>query len=367
MVLIWRKMSATFRIITPRVLGCLLCCLMLFVWSCASLKPGRDAEMSGGGVAVPLDDLDYIENPAPPLPEEEDVPEKSAQTVGSLQTEETGDDLSTATRVTRRRSLKKRIFLLPFANESDYTDRPYGEIVTRKLVERLERSGQTLILDEHLLHRFASDNGIDETELEDPIWIKRLHQAFSIHAVVSGSLVELNVAKAESSVSEDIEVGLAVARIRARLVDAATGTVIRTYSGRNPLYKSKEIGEFNRERSVLRAIDVGLEEISTGLLESLRFFDWWGRVIRTDGARVYIDAGQQSGLESNDVLDVYGPGQEIVNPVTGISLGWAPGALKGRVQVSGFFGVDGAYASPIEGDSFSSGDMVKISETLAQP
>ena len=323
--------------------------------------------MSGGGVTVPLDDLDYVESPAPPLPEEEAVSEKGTQTVGSLQTEGTGDDLSTGTRVSRRPSLKKRIFLLPFANESDYTDRPYGEIVTRNLVERLETSGRVLVLDNHLLDRFASDNGIEKSDLKDPIWIKRLHQAFSVHAVVTGSLVQLNVATTQSSVSEDIEVGLAVARIRAQLVDAATGTVIRTYSGRNPLYRSKEIGEFNRERSVLRAIDVGLEEISTGLLESLRFFDWWGRVIRVDGARVYIDAGQQSGLESNDILDVYGPGQEIVNPVTGISLGWAPGALKGRVQVSGFFGVDGAYASPVEGDSFSPGDMVKISKTPAHP
>ena len=360
-------MDHRFSMLTTRLLGCFLCCTILLLCSCASLKSGKDDDMSGGGVTVSLDDLDYVESPAPPLPDEKETPEESAQTVKSPQTEEIRADLSAAMRLTRTRSLRKRIFVLPFANGSDYTDRPYGEIVTRKLVERLETSGQVLVLDDHLLHRFASDNGIDENDLEDPVWIKRLYQAFSVHAVVSGALVQLNVATTQSSVSEEIEVGLAVARIRARLVDAATGNVIRTYTGRNPLYKSKEIGEFNRERAVLRAIDVGMEDISTGLLESLRFFDWWGRVIRIDGGRVYIDAGQQSGLVTNDVLDVYGPGQEIVNPATGISLGWAPGALKGRVQVSGFFGIDGAYASPIEGDTFSPRDMVKISETLARP
>ena len=359
-------MSTAFRIVMPRVLGCLFCCLMLCVSSCTSLKPGQDDEMAGGGVTVPLDDLEYVETPAPPLPEKETAGE-SAQTVEGVQTEETRTDLSAATSMTRRRSLRKRIFVLPFANGSNYADRPYGEIVTGKLVERLETSGRLLVLDNHLLDRFASDNGIEESDLKDPVWIKRLCQAFSVHAVVTGSLVQLNVATTQSSVSEDIEVGLAVARIRAQLVDAATGTVIRTYSGRNPLYKSKEIGEFNRERAVLRAIGVGIEDISTGLLESLRFFEWWGRVVRIDGGRVYIDAGQQSGLETHDVLDVYGPGQEIINPVTGTSLGYAPGLLKGQVQVSGFFGIDGAYATPMEGDNFSQGDMVKISETLALP
>ena len=109
--------------------------------------------MSGGGVTVSLDDLDYVESPAPPLPDEKETPEESAQTVKSPQTEEIRADLSAAMRLTRTRSLRKRIFVLPFANGSDYTDRPYGEIVTRKLVERLETSGQVLVLDDHLLHR----------------------------------------------------------------------------------------------------------------------------------------------------------------------------------------------------------------------
>ncbi len=180
--------------------------------------------------------------------------------------------------------------------------------------------------------------------------------------MVFGALSQLNVADTKSSVSRDIEVGLAIARIETRLVDASTGNTIRTYSGRNPLYKSKEIGEFSQERAILRAIDVGLEEIAPAVLDSLGFFDWSARVIRIEPDRVYIDAGQQSGLRAGDILDVYGPGEEIVNPITQISIGWAPGTLKGRIRVTGFFGIDGAYATPLEGDAFRPQDLVKVSQ-----
>jgi len=316
-----------------------------------------------GGVTVSLDDLDYVESPAPPIPEEEGAVEGPLQTADRPETTETEADLPTATRLSRTRFLRKRVFVLPFVNASDYKDPPYGDMVSQKLVDALEASGRVVVLDDHLLRRFVSENGIDGADLHKPFWITRLYEVFGVHAVVSGSLAELNVATTGSSVTEDIEVGLAIARIEARLIDASTGNVIRTYTGRNPLYKSKEIGEFNRERAILRAIDVGLEQISTGLLDSLRFFDWSARVIRTENGRVYIDAGRQSGLQTGDVLDVYGPGREIVNPVTHIPLGWAPGPLKGRIQVSGFFGIDSAYATPLEGNEFSARDMVKVSQT----
>jgi hypothetical protein len=235
-------------------------------------------------------------------------------------------------------------------------------MVSQRLVQALEKSDLVVVLDSGLLNRFTSENGMTLDDLLKPSSSQDLHRAFGVHVIVHGSLDQLNVATTESSVSQDIEVGLAVARIRAHLVDASTGTTIRTYTARNPLYKSKEIGEFNQERAILRAIDIGVEEVAEGLLDSLGFFDWFARVIRIEAERVYIDAGHESGLLPGDILDVYGPGEEIINPVTRISLGWAPGPLKGHIRVSGFFGTDSAYATPLDGNSFEAEDMVKISQ-----
>jgi len=347
-----------------RLLPFFVCFLIILVCSCSSSKSRKDDDVFVQGTTVSLDELEHTEGLALPLPEEEKPPSEAVSSSPLLdRARETGSAPLSAAVPARVRHLKKRVFVLRFENTSDYRDRPYGEIVTQKLIQSLEGSDQVVVLDGRLVEQFVSENGIARDDLLKPFWTKGLHRTFGVHAVVSGSLAQLNVAVTRSSVSQDIEVGLAIARIRARLVDASTGNTIRTYTGRNPLYKSKEIGEFNQERSILRAIDVGVEEIARGVLDSLRYFDWSARVIRIESGRVYIDAGQQSGLRTGDILSVYGPGQEIINPVTQLSLGWAPGPLKGRIEVSGFFGVDGAYATPLEGDDFRTEDVVKVSQT----
>ena len=343
----------------PRLI---LCFGLVALFSCSSLGSRKEDDVFDAGTTVSLDEMEYAEGLTPPLPEEEKPPSETVPSAGLPRTAAVtrGPALS-ASPPGRVRHLRKRVFVLPFANNSLYRDQPYGGIVARKLIHALEGRDEVVVLDGRLADRFASENGIARDDLSEPFWTRGLHRAYGVQAVVSGSLAELNVAATRSSLSRDIEVGLAIARIEARLVDAATGNTIRTYTGRNPLYKSKEIGEFNQERAILRAIDVSVDEIARGVLDSLNYLDWSARVIRIEPQRVYIDAGQQSGLRTGDILDVYGPGEEIINPVTQLSLGWAPGALKGRIQISGFFGVDGAYATPLEGDDFITRDVVRVS------
>ncbi len=340
-----------------------LCFVIVSLCSCSSLKSKKGEDVFVEGTTVSLDELEYAKGLNKPLPEEElPTPEKAPPEGQSRPAREREKATLSALVPGPVRQLRKRIFVLPFENRTNYLDQPYGEIVTQKLIQALEGSGQVVVLDVRLVDRFLSQEGIAPDDLLKPFWMKELHRAYGVHAVVSGSLSQLNVATTKSEVSRDIEVGLAIARIDARLVDASTGNTIRAYSARNPLYKSKEVGEFGQERAILRAIDIGVEEIAPEVSDSLMFFEWSARVIRIDSGRVYIDAGQQSGLRPGDILDVYGPGEEIINPVTHLSLGWAPGTLKGRIQVAGFFGIDGAYATPLEGNEFRPQDVVKVSQ-----
>ncbi|MBW2122424.1 MAG: hypothetical protein JRH07_11325 [Deltaproteobacteria bacterium] len=347
-----------------RLLLILLCPVIVSLPACSSLKSRKDDDGFVEGATVSLDELEYTKGLNPPRPEREKPPSPSLLP-GSLPQAGLGAKTPrlTVSAPGPVRHLKNRVLVLPFENNSDYLDQPYGQIVTRKLVQALEGSDRVLVLDTRLAARFASEKGITQDDLSKPIWAKALYRTLGVHALVSGSLAALNVASTTTFVSREIKVGLAVASIKARLVDASTGNTIRTYAVRNPLYKSKEIGEFNRERAILRAIDIGVDQIARGISDSLEFFDWSARVVRIEPGRVYIDSGQQSGLRRGDILDVYGPGEEIVNPLTRISLGWAPGPLKGRIRVSGFFGIDGAYGTPLEGNDFRTEDLVKLSES----
>jgi curli biogenesis system outer membrane secretion channel CsgG len=48
---------------------------------------------------------------------------------------------------------------------------------------------------------------------------------------------------------------------------------------------------------------------------------WQARVVTVRAGQVYVNVGQDSGLQVGDVLEVFRPGEELVDPETGIKLG----------------------------------------------
>ena len=49
--------------------------------------------------------------------------------------------------------------------------------------------------------------------------------------------------------------------------------------------------------------------------------EWEGRIIKASANEVYINAGTNSGIKAGDSFIVYRPGEELIDPQTGISLG----------------------------------------------
>ena len=94
----------------------------------------------------------------------------------------------------------------------------------------------------------------------------------------------------------------------------------------------------------------------------VRATEWSCRIIKADDGYVYLNAGRLTGLRPGDKLVVYARGKEFVDPVTGRSLGFAPGELKGYIVVETLFGTDAAKAKVVEGHGFKAGDIVKMFE-----
>jgi hypothetical protein len=88
--------------------------------------------------------------------------------------------------------------------------------------------------------------------------------------------------------------------------------------------------------------------------------EWTGRIAKVNGRTVYLNAGQKTGLQVGQVLLVQELGEEIIDPQTKVSLGRAPGNIKGEVMVTGFFGKDGSVATVTTGTGFKNNDLVKL-------
>jgi hypothetical protein len=134
---------------------------------------------------------------------------------------------------------------------------------------------------------------------------------------------------------------------------------LKSFIGRSPIFGTKEAGEYSRSKAVLKAIDFSLDEILEGLLRQLDLLDWTTTIAKIEGDYLYINAGKLSGLRIGDALEIFEPGREIIHPITKFSLGWTTGQLKGTIKVTELFGVDAAIGKVVQGNGFSSNDVVK--------
>lgn len=92
----------------------------------------------------------------------------------------------------------------------------------------------------------------------------------------------------------------------------------------------------------------------------IRGTEWSCRVVKVEGDKVYLNAGRLTGLQIGDKLRITGKGNEIVDPITGRSLGFAQGEAKGEMVVEELISTDAAVARLTPNSKTQEGDTAKI-------
>jgi hypothetical protein len=255
--------------------------------------------------------------------------------------------------------LRKKVAILDFENQTTYKEEKIGEAVAKRLSDKLEATQRVVVLDKSVVSEMLNREGFKFESLSEPSVVKRAHQSLGIQAFALGNVTDVSLLASKASETSDEEVAFATTKLEIRLIDASTGNPLKTFIGRSPIFGTKETGENCRGKAVLKAIDVGLDDILEGFLRQLDLLDWSTTVAKIDGENIYLNAGKLSGVRIGDTLEVYEPGREIFHPNTNLSLGWTTGRLKGAVRVTNLFGVDAAVGKVVEGSGFSSNDVVK--------
>jgi hypothetical protein len=102
------------------------------------------------------------------------------------------------------------------------------------------------------------------------------------------------------------------------------------------------------------ALSAVLQKLALDVRETALLVPWYGKVVSVDDARVYINAGKESGIAIGRVLNVYHAGKIVGK------LGFAPGLRMGLLEITGFVGTDGAFGIVKQGAKAQSGDLVGI-------
>ena len=248
--------------------------------------------------------------------------------------------------------MKRRVVVLPFSDQTNYKDEHLDDLATQRVVKRLESTGTIICVDPHTLDLTGDLSGSDAMRV--------LNNTYSIQAVIRGAISDVYVSSSRVEGKGEGEISTAMSKITLDVYSTETGRILRQLSGRNPIGLTLGRGDNSTETVKVRAIDLSIEMISDDLLKALLSIDWHARVANIDHDKVFVDAGRLSGLQKGDVLEVYAPGEEIVDKGTNRPMGMTRGAYKGELEVSEVFGIDASWALAKKVGDFTPSDLVYL-------
>lgn len=255
--------------------------------------------------------------------------------------------------------MKRRVIVLPINDKTNYRQEHLGELATKRLISRLENTGAIICVDPNSVNM--------KGDLLSPRNMKVLNELHGVQAVLNSSLSDVFTSTSKIEGKDDRETSFAVSRMAVDIYNTDTGSVMRQLSGRNPVFLSREKGDLSSEKAKIKAIDLSIEIIADDMLKAILALDWHGRIASIDNEKIYLNAGRLSGLEKGGVVEVYSPGDQIIDPKTNTSLGTPKGAYKGDLEVVELFGVDASWAKVKKGGSFSATDLVYLKSSWDGP
>ena len=248
--------------------------------------------------------------------------------------------------------MKRRVIVLPITDQTNYKAEGLGELATKRLISKLESTNAIICIDPGTTNIKGS--------LTDSQNMKVLNEVYGVQAVIKGALSDVFTSTSRIEGKDEKETAFAVSKMSLEVFNTETGTVLKQLSGRNPVFLSREKGDLSTEKAKIRAIDLSIEMISEDLLKTVLAIDWHARIASLENGKVYINAGRLSGLDKGAVLEVYAPGEQVVDTRTKMPLGKVKGSYKGELKVGELFGVDASWATSVSGGKFSATDLVYL-------
>lgn len=248
--------------------------------------------------------------------------------------------------------LKKKVVITYFDDRTTGGEEMFGDWVAEKLMKEVtRRTLQVLFTDYQMVKEFLEKKGFDLKDIETPKAIQLLNEVFGVHALVVGQLSGPYVFTTKTTKDQE-GTASAIIKIDMRLVDTFSGKTLKNLSASNPIIATKEKGSFSEEKAKVKAIDLTIADLGRSLARELDSIDWFCRIAKVEGEEVYINAGRLTGLKVGDVMEVFRPGGS-----------GERGEVKGKIQISAFFGIDASMGRLIQGKNPDVNDILKLAKS----
>jgi hypothetical protein len=198
---------------------------------------------------------------------------------------------------------------------------------------------------------------LGESGAVDPNTAAKVGKILGLNAIVTGSISQFGLKKeGKDFIISQSKQQIVECTVDIRVVDVETGQILLADSGKGVAEKhsGKILGMGNQskydetlEGEALRAAIVKFVE---NIIYQVNKKPWSCRVAAVREGSIYLNAGQESGLEVGQKLKVFYQGANIVDPTTGLVIGQEEKEI-GTLKIASFFGENGSIANVISGST----------------
>ncbi len=262
---------------------------------------------------------------------------------------------------------KRKIFILPFMNDTPLSGDSLGIFASDELLREVKNLGKSIVPDDlrtaSQSKDFYSGNKIRLSPLI------REGRKLGVGLIVIGKIKKVTYRKKGDSVGLLRQKrSIAAVDMEMRLFDCSEGKEVfldeksadSSSSQLNIFGGEEEETKSARIELVQQAIRNASRIFSQDLSRALDKINWIGRIAKISGSRIFVNAGRASGLNIGDILKVLTPGEDVYDPVTGAYMGKSSGQPKGTLEVADYFGIDGAVTVVHSGGGFVENDIVQL-------
>jgi curli biogenesis system outer membrane secretion channel CsgG len=272
--------------------------------------------------------------------------------------------------------VKKRIAVSGFENKSGWRgEANLGDGMAEMLVTALHNTGRFIVVEREALEDILGEQRLQEQGKLAGLTGPRVNRLIGAQTLIRGAVTEFESSKAAGGggiIVEGIGIGVggkvAHVGLDIRMYDTSTGEILQSHRAVGEAkttgmaiggvsgdvgfgvggFQKTPLGQATR-KAINSAVDFIVMEMED--------IPWQSSIIKVSGETVYITGGRDMNLSTGSCYTVYGVGEELIDPMTGLSLGSEESRI-GRIEITS---VEDKYskAKILEGSGFKTGDVVR--------
>ena len=247
--------------------------------------------------------------------------------------------------------LKKTIAVSRFEADAAGSEAAIGTGMADQLADALIQSGDFIVIERQTLEDVINEQDIAASGRSSASQSARTGKIIPAQILIKGSITEFDAETSKGGTGLSISgISLGSSKTTAhvavvlRIIDTTSAEVLDSVRVEGEARaKGIKLGvekggvdfgtEDFKKTPLGEATQIAIDKAVIEIAQKLAEVPFEGRIIKIEGDTIYTNVGARNGVAAGAVLQVFSPGEELLDPVTGENLGSEKGLDVGALKI----------------------------------